>query len=99
MCAGKALKREVRVGLSPSPTDMVSSSEVGDCSRSQRDSLAQTVLLVLDRWWSRSGVDSALHLALEDQGLDAAMERLGRPRGSRQGVRATRGEQSPAVWI
>ena len=52
---------------------MVSSSEVGDRGRSQHDSLAHTVLLVVDPWWSRSGLDSAFDLALEDERLDPAM--------------------------
>jgi hypothetical protein len=45
-------------------------------SRSQRVSLAHTLLLIVDAWCSGFGLDSSLHLAVENQRMDAAMGTL-----------------------
>ena len=51
---------------------MVSSSKVGYRSRAQRSSLEHTVILGVDSWGPRLGLDGSLNLAVESQSLDAA---------------------------
>ena len=64
-------------GLLPeSPTLMVSNLQVGRCDLNQRLSLADAVLLVVDPRQFGSWLDCALHMALENQGLDTALGRL-----------------------
>ena len=55
---------------------MVSNLQVGRCDLNQRLSLADAVLLVVDPRQFGSWLDFALHMALENQGLDTALGRL-----------------------
>ncbi len=55
---------------------MVSNREVGYCHLNQCLSLANPVLLVVDPRGFGRWLDGALHLALENQGLDTALGRV-----------------------
>ena len=75
-CKEDTQARAARCLLPESATFMVSNRQVGCCHLNQCLSLADQVLLVVDPWRFGRWLDGALHLDVENQGLDTAVGRV-----------------------
>ena len=87
VCTNVNQARVTRRSFAAGSTSLVSHSQVGNRGCGQYASLAPAVLLGVDLCCDWVEPDSALHLAVENQRLDAALGRLGRRQVRRRAMR------------